>query len=96
MIPRIQGKVGQATEPEEFKGKFFFEIWLTTLGGEDKKRSLGQFGPFETEATAREALIGAVRHVSEECERLIAGEVSGQYIDMKTNSVRRWDRANEH
>ena len=92
MIPRIQGKVGQATEPPEFKDKWFFEMWLTSLGaGESGRTFLGQFGPWDTEAQAKTELKIAARVASEAIENEIAGKVSGKYIDMNTNETRSWD-----
>ncbi len=95
MIPRIQGKVGQATEPEEMKGKWFFTMWLTEIGGGEGK-SLGDFGPFETEALAKEELNRAAKLACETYEMFMDGKVSGKYIDMKSNTTRRWDKSDEH
>ena len=36
MIPRIRGKVGQAEEPEEVRGKWYFEMWLTSMDAKKK------------------------------------------------------------
>ncbi len=91
MIPRIQGKVGQAEEPIEMKGKWFFEMWLTTLGGEDDKVSLGQFGPWDDERQAKQELKKAARLACEAMEQRMEGKVSGKYIDMHTNQTRSWD-----
>lgn len=95
MIPRIQGKVGQATAPEEMKGKWFFEIWLTSIGGGEGE-SMGVFGPWASEAEAKAELQKAAQLAAQAAEKGLTGKISGQYIDMKTNSIRRWDKADEH
>lgn len=89
-IPRIQGKVGQCTEPEDIKGKWFFEIWLTTIGAGDENTSMGMFGPFDSESKAMSALKEACKLACESIEKNIVGETSGKYLDMKTNLVRDW------
>jgi hypothetical protein len=92
VIPRIRGRVGQVNEPEEMKGKWVFELELTTLGGGDANvLPLGIFGPYQTEAEAHKKLQEASRTVCEEIERKMMGKSSGKYIDMKTNEVRSWD-----
>lgn len=90
MIPRIQGKVGQATEPPEVVGKWFFEIWLTSIGG-GPGESMGQFGPWDSEAIAKQELEKAARLAVEAIETQVDGKASGEYIDMKTNQRRKWD-----
>lgn len=94
-IPRIQGAVGQVSEPPEFAGKWFFEMWLSFLGRDEEKRSLGQFGPWDSEKEAEEELRAAAKIACDLIERDISGNTSGEYIDMKTNLRRRWDRKDE-
>lgn len=95
VIPRIQGKVGQATEPPEVAGKWYFEMWLTSIGGGEGD-SLGLFGPWETEEQAKVELRRASQMAVETIEEKMDGKKSGKYIDMKTNSVRRWDKGDEN
>lgn len=92
MIPRIRGKLGQATDPGEYQGKWFFELWLTELGGGGGDgMSLGQFGPWDSEEIAGEELRKAAQLACEAIEQSMDGKVSGKYIDMKTNEMRSWD-----
>jgi hypothetical protein len=91
MIPRIKGRVGQATEPPEVAGKWFFELFLTTLGGGTEMTPMGTFGPFDTELEAKTELKSAARMACEVIEKDISGTTSGKHIDMKTNEVRPWD-----
>lgn len=95
---RIRGKVGQATEPPEYAGKWFFQMWLSPLGSGDVKpeESLGEFGPWDTEGIAQSELSKAARVASEALEKAETGKVGGAYIDMKTNLLRYWDKRNEH
>lgn len=93
MIPRIRGKVGQADAPEEVKGKWFFEMWMTEIGGGEGK-SLGIFGPFDSEAKAQLELKVAVKFVCDSTEKFLDGRTSGKYIDMKTNEIRKWGDEN--
>lgn len=95
MIPRIQGKVGKATEPPEVAGKWFFEMWLSELGGA-RCDSLGLFGPWETEEVAQAELRRASQLACEAIEKAVDGKTSGKYVDIKSNLTRRWDRADEH
>jgi hypothetical protein len=90
-IPRIRGKVGQAFEPEEMKGKWFFEMWVTPVGG-GEGASLGFFGPWDTEEKAKQELQVAARMACETIEKKVMGQVSGKYIDMKTNETMNWDK----
>lgn len=76
-------------------GKWFFEMWFTTIGGGDGD-SLGIFGPWETEKEAQAELRRASQLACETVQEKIEGKPSGQYVDMKTNTVRRWDRSDEH
>lgn len=95
MIPRIRGKVGQCSDPIEHKGKWFFEMWMTTLGGGEGD-SLGIFGPWETEDIAHAELKRACQIACEAAEEALTGEKSGAYIDMKTNILRKFDRSDEN
>ena len=83
MIPRIRGKVGQAVDPPDMVGKWFFEMWLTEIGGGEGK-SLGQFGPWESEQIAKTELKRAAEIA---CKAI---EPGGDYVDMKTNEQRTW------
>ena len=94
MIPRIQGKVGRATEPEEMNGKYFFELFLNSIGGGEGE-SMGTFGPWDTEEEAHIELRKAAKLACEAIEKSMDGRPSGKYIDMKTNTVRKWDRSDE-
>ena len=95
---RIRGKVGQATEPAEYAGKWFFQIWAVPFGEGDARdeHSLGEFGPWETEEIAKKELRAAAEIVSEGIAKKVTGKASGMYIDMKTNLARRWDKRDEH
>ncbi|MBF0365751.1 MAG: hypothetical protein HQK50_09275 [Oligoflexia bacterium] len=83
MFPRIRGKVGQAQDPEEMKGKWFFELWMSTHIGEGVGESMGKFGPWETEAIAKSEL--------EKMARLAVEAIEKNMADGKTNKVRTWD-----
>ena len=89
MIPRIQGKVGQALDGPHV-GKWFFEMWMTAIGAGEGE-SLGQYGPWKTEEEAHQQLREACRLACENIEMQMAGKTSGKYIDMTTNTVRNWD-----
>lgn len=95
---RIRGKVGQATEPPEYAGKWFFQLWLSPFGSGDPVPgdSLGEFGPWHSEAEAQAELRKAAQIASEAIEKKTVGEVSGMYIDLKSNLTKRWDRRDEH
>lgn len=90
VIPRIRGKVGQATEPADVAGKWFFEMWLSQMG-EGEGDSLGMFGPFDTEEQAQAELRNACQLACEAIEKKMTGEISGHYIDMKSNELKKWE-----
>lgn len=92
MIPRIRGKVGQATEPPEYVGKWFFTVWMTELGVPFKEDEpmFGPMGPYDTEEIAHENLTEAVKLCCEKFERMENGQFSGEYIDMKDNTRKRF------
>lgn len=90
ITPRIRGRVGQATEPSEMAGKWFFEMFITDLGG-GEGTSMGQFGPWDDEKSALAELRKACRLACEAIEKEVVGKVSGKFIDMQTNEVRSWD-----
>lgn len=94
IIPRIRGKVGQA-EDGPHAGKWYFEMWLTTIGG-DTGDSFGLFGPWESEEEAKKELRRASQLAVEAIEIGMDGKTSGKYIDMQSNTTRFWDRRNEN
>jgi hypothetical protein len=94
MLPRIQGKVGQA-ENGPHPGKWYFEMWLTSIGG-GEGQTLGLFGPWESEQEAKTELQRACKMAVEAIETKMGNGPSGKYIDMKTNTVRKWDRSDEN
>ncbi len=91
MIPRIRGRAGQASEPEEVKGKWFFEIVVATLLGEQIGEPIGPYGPFETEAECKREMRKACRLGCEAVEERFTGKKSGKYFDMKEQQLRSWD-----
>jgi hypothetical protein len=95
-IPRIRGKIGQiSSEGKPDHDKWIFTVWLTTIGGGDGEE-IGTFGLFDTQAEAKRELESAVRTMSDEIEKHMTGKVSGKYIDMKTNTLRHWDKGEVH
>jgi len=96
-IPRISSRIGQAEEPPELRGKWFFEIFLTQLGEEiDLKNPIGTFGPFESEEEAKKESANACRLACEEFEKRTCGKVSGGYLDLKEGGKRKsWESKNE-
>ena len=90
MIPRIQGKIGTVEDPPEFAGQFCFQLFLSTMGGGEPE-SLGQWGPFKTEPEAKRAMMEMTRVACEAIEKSVDGKTSGKYIDMKDNTIKKWD-----
>lgn len=92
MPPRIRGKIGQATEPDDVKGKWFYEISLWSFDGETQLGDpFGPFGPFETRVLAADALEHAAKNCAQIIEREQTGKVSGKYLDFKNGGVmRKW------
>jgi len=90
-IPRLRARVGTATEPEELKGKFFFEVFLAAPG-EGNGQKLGDWGPYDTEKEAHIEMRKTVREMSELIQKEITGKASGRYLDMKTNEFHNWEQ----
>lgn len=92
MIRRIRGRAGQAAAGQGVDGKWFYEISIWDLTGEHQVGEPFQLGPYDTEEEACKDGIKAVRMVSEEAEKLVGGEPSGKYLDLKNGGVLRpWD-----
>ena len=89
-MPRIRGKVGQIETPIEDKDKWVFTVWLTAFG-EGEGKELTTQGPFETEKEALQELKKCARKITEFYQKEYIGEISGKYLDMKTNEMRDWD-----
>lgn len=90
LIPRFQGRVGQASDPPEMRGKWFFTIWISILGHAEEAKEIGPIGPWDTEERAHRELQTAIRLMAEDYEKRTTGQVSGEYVDMKTNVRRKW------
>lgn len=92
MIPRIRGKVGQAESPAEVAGKWFFSIWVTELGVpfDESNPFFGPCGPWDTELKAKTELENAIKLICEKFERMENGAFSGEYIDMKDNTRKKF------
>lgn len=95
MIPRIQGKVGQAEDGPHL-GKWYFEITITELGGGSEGHTYSPIGPYESEEAALKELRRACQMACEVAEKEACGEISGKYIDMKDNLTKKWDRSDQH
>lgn len=70
-------------------------MWLTTLGGGGGSE-LGTYGPFLSEKHAQAELKKAAQIACEAYEKAATGKVSDQFIDMKTNETRKWDKSDEN
>ena len=89
MQPKIRGKVGEIITAGEHKGKFAFEMWLTSLGGGEGD-TLGHFGPFDTEEIALKELNVAAEIACKALSKNIKDADPTRYIDMKTNELKSW------
>jgi hypothetical protein len=87
-IHRFRGKVGQAYEPEEVKGKWFFTVWVARLGG-GEVAELGTYGPIDTEEAALKELKTQIELLSRHVASQI-GSDPNKYIDMNTNELKDW------
>ena len=62
-------------------------------GCKEEGKSLGTFGPWDSEAIAKKELESACRLACESIEKKMTGSTSGQYFDMKDNGkVKNWDK----
>lgn len=91
MPPRIRGRAGQAIEGDHV-GKWYYDVSFWTFDGEKQVSDTWQIGPFETEDIACENGREFVRAISGEMEKVVSGEVSGKYLDMKNGGILRpWE-----
>lgn len=89
-IPRLQAKCGQAEEGEHI-GKWFCDIFISFFGQKTDDQPFCQLGPFESENIAKTKMKEACKLICEQLEKEMTGEISGKYIDIKTNETRSWD-----
>lgn len=90
--PRIRGRIGIATEPEELVGQWMAEISLWTFEGNEMIGPPWIFGPYADEKAATKGLRELARKASEAIEMQQTGKISGQYYDITNGGVmRNWD-----
>lgn len=90
MIPRIRGS---AIQKENGKWTFFL---LVGFMGKDECDEYNFDFDFDSKEQAIEELTKAAKLACEGFELSIDGKPSGKYIDLKTNSTRRWDKSDQH
>lgn len=90
MIPRIRGSAIQKDN-----GKWTFFLFVGFMGQEECDEYNFDFD-FETKEDAIEELKRAAQVACEAIEIGFDGEPSGKYIDLKTNSTRKWDKTDQH
>lgn len=93
MLPRIQGRIGQAEPGQGVDGKFFFEIIFSEIMRGPIGDPMGPFGPFDTEKQALTEMRKAVKTCCDTLQLKMEGATNGEYFDMKTNSIRKWDES---
>lgn len=90
MIPRIRGSAIQKDN-----GKWTFFLLVGMLGSDECDQYDFHFD-FDTKEEAIKELQKAAQLACEAVEKKIDGKPSGKFIDMKTNSTRKWDKSDEH
>ena len=90
MVPRIRGS---AVEKEN--GKWTFFLLIGFLGVEEVDEYNFNYD-FNTKEEAIQELQKAAQVACEAFENAVDGKPSGSFIDMKTNSTRRWDKTDQH
>lgn len=90
MIPRIRGST-----VEKENGKWTFFLLVGFMGVEEADQYNFDFD-FNTKEEAIAELLKAAQVASEAFEIAVDGKPSGKFIDMKTNSTRRWDKTDQH
>ncbi len=92
--PRIRGKVAEAEPGQGMDGKWFYTIEVATLYGEAIGAPIGPFGPFDSREIALIKLKEAAKEISDDIQKAMGQEVTGDYLDMKNGGVlRKWDEA---
>jgi hypothetical protein len=91
-IPRFQGKAIKV------KGGWTWECFVTTLGSGDEFFGFNSKQIFKTKQEAiddlKEAIQDAIKQLAVNMPG--SGISLNQYIDMKTNKTRLWDKSDEH
>lgn len=91
IIPRFRGKTF------EKDGKWSFEILVTVLGSEEGHHFISdkKYDNKEQAIIAvNNCIKGMIEEISNEMPELNINP--NEYIDMKTDEKRRWDKSNEH
>lgn len=90
--PRLRMQIGRATEPKDVAGKWFCHLTMWATDGIKEIGSLGYFGPFETEESAKIKAREISKEACESVQELMGFTPSGKYFDLKQNGVlRSWD-----
>lgn len=87
-IPRIRGRAGIA-EDGEHKNKWFYEISIWDLSGENQAGPPFQFGPFDSETEACDFGRNKTKEVAQHIEEFMTGKKSDKYIDLKNGAILR-------
>lgn len=97
LLPRIRGRVGTAFDEKTNENLgFTWELFIIVEAGEGDGDRFQCPKVFKTEAEAQASLMEACQMACEMFEKEFVGEVSGKFLDMKTNEVRRWDKKDKH
>lgn len=87
MIPRLQGIVGQIEEPDEYKGQFAFEVYLSFMGDNQEPKQVFMSKPFKQENEAHHAMRKIIRDMIKMLQEIYGHEPTGEAIDLKTNKI---------
>lgn len=85
LMPRFRGRA------YEKNGTWHWEVNVTILGSNDDGFLMGSVNSFTTKEEAIEDMKVAIKIGCDTIQKQVMGEVTGEYIDMKSNETLKWD-----
>lgn len=89
-MPRFSGRAIRAEDG------WYWEMIVSVLGEGGYGNIYTTKKRFKNKEECIEDLKAAIQYGCDEAQKAFGMDPSGEYIDMKTNETRRWDKSNEH
>lgn len=90
MLPRLQGNAIQA------EGGWSWQYFITFMGDGNEGLRVESTQFFTTKEDAIADMKKAMQEACNVIQEKLMGRVTGEYIDMKTNDLRRWDGSDQN
>jgi hypothetical protein len=90
MMPRLRGNA------IEVEGGWGWQFCVTFMGDGDEGLTIESKEVFKTKDVAIADMKRAIKEACDAIQESAQGHATGEYIDMKTNKLRKWDGSSEH